>query len=151
MQTRVWRYGGIMSDFISPLFIYLIYRRPILFRWFSFPAAIASQKLKRSVVCNYRSSFLQQKTLLLKRLVSSLTSYRVTLWHHTTSPCHTVAYNVRLDFTQLLCCCKQCWARHQSEETGYLFYQSQNNTWKRRKVSFNDDAYHVEINWKTSS
>ena len=36
-------------------------------------------------------NFLAQKTLLLKRFVGSPTDNSVTLWHHTTSSCHTFA------------------------------------------------------------
>lgn len=38
-----------------------------------------------------RSSSLPHKTLHLKRLVISPTFNSLTLWHHTTSPCHTFA------------------------------------------------------------
>ena len=59
-----------------------------------------------------RSSSLPQKTLLLKRLISSPAFNSMTLWHHTTSSCHVYIINdtqlvwqMKVDLSQLLCCC----------------------------------------------
>ena len=50
-----------------------------------------SWRLKKVKVCTYRRSSVPQKTLLLKRLVSSPAFTSVTLWHHNASTCHTFA------------------------------------------------------------
>ena len=60
--------------------------------------------------------------------IDSFSFTSVTLWHHTTSPCHIFAklcvhhlvWKVRIDLAQLLCCCQWHWLRRewadQSEE-----------------------------------
>ena len=63
-----------------------------------------SFKLKSLKSTPNKSFSLPQKTLLLRRLISSPTFNSLTSWHHTTSPCHTfacVSWPIRGDWVDL--------------------------------------------------